>query len=223
MEPALVILVILVIGALIAYGIYAAAQRRKELSAWAQSNGLSFSAAKNYGMDERFGDFKCLHRGRSRRACNVITGQLDGRRITAFDYRYTTGSGKNRQTHSFSAMIVDADMPLKDLHIRREHFFDKITEFFGLDDIDFESAEFSRRFHVKASDKKWAYDVIHQRMMEYLLSAPEFSIQFAGRHIIAWRSSRFSPADFQAGFGLIAGILERLPDYLVRQQTESME
>jgi len=222
MEPAVVILVILVVGALIAWGIYAAAQRRKELSAWAHSNGLSFSPGKDYGMDDRFGDFQCLRRGSSRCAYNVITGQLDGREIVAFDYRYTTGSGKNRQTHSFSAIVVDADMPLKGLHIRREHFFDKVTEFFGLDDIDFESAEFSRRFHVKSPDKKWAYDVIHQRMMEYLMSAPEFSIQFAGRHIIAWRSSRFTPVDFQAGFDLIAGILERLPDYLVRQITDTV-
>ena len=221
MEPAFIFLIVLVMGALIAYGIYAAAQRRKELSAWAHSKGLSFSAAKDYGMDNRFGDFKCLHRGSSRYAYNMITGQLGGRGVTAFDYHYTTGSGKNRQTHNFSAMIVDTEMPLKGLYIRREHFFDKVTEFFGLDDIDFESAEFSRKFYVKASDKKWAYDVIHQRMMEYLLAAPEFAIQFADRHIIAWRSSRFTPAEFQAAFDMIAGILERLPDYLVRQQTEA--
>jgi len=218
MEPLVVILFVLLILAGITYAIYAAAQRRKELAAWAQSKALNFSPSNVYDVDSSFPDFKCLHRGRGRRAFNVITGQLGGREIIAFDYRYTTGSGKNRRTHNFSAMIVNASLPLKPLYIRREGFFDKITEFFGADDIDFESAEFSRKFFVKSPDKKWAYDVIHQRMMEYLLTAPKFSIQFAGDSIIAWSTLRFTPDDFQAAFDLIEGILDRLPEYLVRQQ-----
>ncbi|MDY7011318.1 MAG: hypothetical protein SVV80_11300, partial [Planctomycetota bacterium] len=107
---------------------------------------------------------------------------------------------------------------LKPLYIRREHFFDKLTEFFGFDDIDFESAEFSRKFFVKSPNKRWAYDVIHQRMMEYLLAAPDFGIQFDLMHIIAWRGRKFKPADFQAAAEMICGMLERLPEYVVRQQ-----
>ncbi|MDP6636440.1 MAG: hypothetical protein QGG42_16185 [Phycisphaerae bacterium] len=219
MEPVFVILVVLLIGAGIAYAIYAAAKRRKLLGQWAQRNSLNFSPGKVYEMDSRFPDFKCLHRGRSRHAFNIITGQLNEREIIAFDYRYTTGSGKNRQTHNFSAVIVTAPMPLKPLFIRREGFFDKVTEFFGADDIDFESAEFSRKFFVKSPDKKWAYDVIHQRMMEYLLSAPKFAIQFSANSIIAWRKQTFTPTDFQSAFDLIEGMIDRLPEYLVRQQT----
>jgi len=219
MEPLFVILFITIACAFIAYSVYAAAKRRKELGAWAYRHALHFSPGKAYDMDSRFGDFKCLHRGRNRYAFNIITGQLGEREIIAFDYRYTTGSGKNRQTHNFSAMIVIAPIPLKPLFIRREGFFDKVTEFFGADDIDFESAEFSRRFFVKSPDKKWAYDVIHQRMMEYLLTAPKFSIQFSGNSIIAWSAMRFTPNEFQAAFDMIEGILTRLPEYLVKQQT----
>jgi len=219
MEPLLVILFVLLIGALIAYSFYAAAQRRKLLAQWAHSRLLHFNSGKDYGMDSRFPDFKCLHRGRSRAAFNIVTGRLGEHPVTAFDYRYTTGSGKNRRTHRFSAMIVSAPFPLKPLFIRREGFFDKVTEFFGADDIDFESAEFSRKFFVKSPDKKWAYDVIHQRMMEYLLSGPKFSIQMNGDSIIAWRDNNvLSPDDFESAFGLIEGMLERLPDYLVKQQ-----
>jgi hypothetical protein len=219
MEPIFIILVILLIGGGIAYALYAAAQRRKAMSEWAHRRDLAFNPSKTYDMDSRFPDFKCLHRGRSRHAHNIITGQLGGRGITAFDYRYTTGSGKNRTTHSFSAIIVTAPFPLKPLFIRREGFFDKVTEFFGADDIDFESAEFSRKFFVKSTDKKWAYDVIHQRMMEYLLTAPKFAIQFAGNSIIAWNKSKFTPDDFQSAFDLIEGMIQRLPEYLVKQQT----
>ena len=218
MEPFFVILVIVVIGAILAFSLYAAAKRRKELSQWARQRGLRFTPSGSYDMDSSYSDFKCLHQGNSRHAYNIITGQHNQLELTAFDYKYTTGSGKNKNTHVFSAMIVQAPIPLKPLFIRREGFFDKLTEFFGADDIDFESAEFSRKFFVKASDKKWAYDVIHQRMMEYLLTAPKYSIQFAGDSIIAWSNLTFSPSQFESAFDMIAGMIELLPEYLVKQQ-----
>jgi len=221
MEIVVVGVIILVLG-LIAYNFHTAAKRRKELAAWAHSKGLSFHPSKDRGMDDRFDEFKCLRQGHSRYAYNIISGEWAALPITAFDYHYATGSGKNRSDHHFSAAIITSPIPLKPLYVRREGFFDKVTEFFGLDDIDFESAEFSRQFFVKSPDKRWAYDVIHQRMMEYLMSAPEFSVQFDSGHIIAWRSRRFRAADFHDAAELIRGILERLPEYLVQQQKGRM-
>ncbi len=218
MEPFLIFLIVIAVIGAIAYGLYAAAKRRKVLSAWARSKSLSFDASKNHSMDSRFSGFKCLSQGHSRYARNVMEGDWSGPEITAFDYHYATGSGKNRRDYNFSAVVLAASVPLKPLCIRREHIFDKVTEFFGVDDIDFESAEFSRKFFVKSPDKKWAYDVIHQRMMEYLLAAPEFSVQFDIAHVIAWRSRRFKPAEFGAAAEFIRVILDRLPEYLVKQQ-----
>ena len=219
-ESGFVILVIVLVAVGIACGMYLSARRRKELAAWARSRGLRFDRSKDRGMDDRFDQFKCLRQGHSRYAYNVMEGQWAGKDLAAFDYHYATGSGKNRSDHHFSALILESPIRLKPLFIRREGFFDKVTEFFGLDDIDFESAEFSRKFYVRSPDRRWAYDVIHQRMMEYLMSAPAFAIQFAPGHVIAWRSRRAKPADFEAAAELILGILSRLPDYLVRQQTQ---
>lgn len=219
---AIVVLVILAVIAAVVYGFYAVAQRRKELGAWSRRNGLSFSPSRDRGMDDRFEQFKCLRRGHSRYAYNIMAGALCDLDAIAFDYHYATGSGKNRTDHHFSAVVVESTIPLKGLYIRREGFFDKLTEFFGFDDIDFESSEFSRTFYVKSSDRKWAHAVIHQRMMEYLLSGPEFAVQFDRGHIIAWRSRRFKPADFDAAVRFVRGILDRLPDYLVQQQTHAI-
>jgi hypothetical protein len=107
------------------------------------------------------------------------------------------------------------------LFVRPEGIWDKITEFIGFDDIDFESAEFSRKFYVKAEDKRWAYDVIHPRVMEFLLAAPRFPIQFGPDCVIAYRGSTFSTLDFESAAGVIGGILDRLPEYLVKQQKET--
>ena len=55
-------------------------------------------------------------------------------------------------------------------HPLEEFFGPPFGEFFGHDDIDFESAEFSRNFYVKSSDRKWAFDILHARAMEFLLA-----------------------------------------------------
>ena len=212
------IFVAVIVAAAIVFAYCAAAKRRKALSAWAMSNGLRFDSSKDRYMDDRFAEFKCLRQGSSRHAYNIMEGDWSGLAITAFDYRYETGSGKNRSVHHLSAVILASPIPLKPLYIRREGFFDKLTEFFGFDDIDFESAEFSRRFYVKSADRRWAYDVIHQRMMEYLLSGPDFTLQFDRGHVIAWRSRTFQPADFAAAAEFIRGIYDRLPEYLIRRQ-----
>ncbi len=208
----------LLIAAGIVYGLYAAAKRRKTLQTWASRCGLNFDPAKNTHVDNQYSHFECLQRGRDRHGYNFMSGDWKGRDVLCFDYKYTTGSGKNRTTHHFSAVILENSFPLKQLFIRPEGFFDKVTEFFGYDDIDFESAEFSRKFYVKTKDKKWAYDVIHSRAMEFLLSRPTFSIKFDIRCVIAWRDRTFKPDEFGQAGDVIAGVLDLLPDYVRKQQ-----
>ncbi len=219
MEPVF-FLVFIAVVALIIWAFYAAAQRRKKLAAWAAQHGLSFDESHDSDFEDSFPGFDCLREGDSRYAYNVMRGDWGGLRIVAFDYHYATGSGKDRSDYHFSAAILGSPIPLKPLRIRAEGFLDKIGEFFGFDDIDFESAEFSRRFHVKAPDKRWAYDIIHQRTMAYLMSAPEFSVQFAAYDVIAWQSKTFEPADFEAAARHIRAILDLIPEYVVQQRTD---
>ena len=195
--------------------------RKKELAGWAFSKGLNFSPARDAGINNRY-SFKCLQRGENRYGYNIVEGNIGSRPARAFDYHYEThhtDSKGNRQTqhHYFSAVVVDANLPLKPLFIRNERLFDKLAEFIGFDDIDFESAEFSKRFYVKSPDKKWAYDVLHQATMEFMLSAPRFDIEFGGRQVIAYRNNTFKAVEFEEALNLVNGILDRLPESLIRE------
>jgi hypothetical protein len=212
------ILIVLIVVAFVAVSVYFRAKRKREVADWAAGAGLTFSAGADRAYGSVHPDFECLHRGHSRYAYNMARGTWNGRPLEAFDYRYVTGHGKNRSVHDFSAVILGSRVPLKPLRIRSENAFDKVTEFFGADDIDFESDEFSRRFFVKSPDKKWAYDVLHQRTMEFLLDRPQFSIEFDTRDVICWRNRRFSRETRESAIGVVEGILDRLPEYLVREQ-----
>ena len=222
--PIVIVGFIALVAASMIVGAVQAKKRREALAAWAAAHDLRYAREKDRSFDERFSSFKCLRQGDGRYAFNICSGDWGGRRIVAFDYHYethSTDSKGRRQTHDhyFSAVIVRANLPLKPLLIRAETIFDKIGSVFGFDDIDFESAEFSRRFHVSAADRKWAYDVLHPRAIEFVLGAPRFSVEFDTAHVIAWRGHRRAdPAQHEAAIGLVEGLLDRLPDYLRRQQ-----
>jgi len=211
------VLAIVVIIAVAVYGRHLAAERTKAMAAWARQRGLAFARGPDRDMRHRFLEFQTLSRGRSHLARNIATGEVDGREVTVFDYRYVTGSGKNRRTHRLTCVLVKADLPLIPLRIRREHFFDRLGEAFGFDDIDFESAEFSRRFRVDSTDRKWAFDVIHARTIEYLLREGEWPLELAGWHCLVYRPGRFDPADLDRAIALARGLLDLIPDYVRRE------
>jgi hypothetical protein len=56
--------------------------------------------------------------------------------------------------------------------------------------------------------------------MEFLLQSPRFTIQFDRFRVFAARTSTFKITDFQNALGVIKGILDRFPPYLVKQLKE---
>ena len=94
--------------------------------------------------------------------------------------------------------------------------FDKVKGAFGFDDIDFESEEFSRRFWVQSSDKRFAYDVLHPRMMEFLLRELDSAIDLEGGAIcVADGSSRWEPSSFRSQLDFVVKFCELWPRHLL--------
>ncbi|MEX1229131.1 MAG: hypothetical protein WEB58_02750 [Planctomycetaceae bacterium] len=224
-----IIIIIVVVVLLLVGGIFSHQQAKKrweELSAWAASRGLVFHPDKDRGFDDDFSEFSHLRQGSSRYAYNIIEGRYNNFTFTAFDYHYethSTDSKGRRQTHHhyFTAAIVEAGLPLKPLFIRSEGFFDKVTEFFGFDDIDFELAEFSREFHVKSPDRRWAFDVLHQESMEFLLASPRFTLDMQHGRVMAYRAGTFSIDEYEQALDVVIGLIERLPSSVVRELKET--
>ena len=173
----LVFLAFVAVGITLAVlGWKAAKRRREELQALARELGLRFSPDHDYRHDDRYPQFEAFQRGSSRYAYNTLRAELplfgESCRVVAGDYHYETkdSDDKGTTTHTFSFLIVHPPWPTPRLLVRPEGMLDKLAGLVGFEDIDFESAEFSKRFFVKSSDKRFAYDVLHPRMMEFLLA-----------------------------------------------------
>jgi hypothetical protein len=221
-----VLIVVAAIGAAIGCAIWNSRmkdKRRQEMAGWAQVNGLKFLPEKDHSVWMRYQPFKCLQRGEDRYAYNIMVGTSGTRVMSAFDYHYethSTNSKGQRQTHHhyLSALVVDAGLPLKPLFIRPEGLLDKVTEFVGIEDIDFESAEFSQKFFVKSPDRRWAYDVLHQKTMELMLAYPRFHIDFQGSQVMAYYDNKtFSLGEFGSALKVVTGILDYLPPGVVEE------
>jgi hypothetical protein len=188
----LIIIVVIAAIAAMAYAAHAANARRvNELGALAVRLGWQFDLTKDYEHAARYSYLGVFDQGDDRYAYNTLTGVIDvgGQSwpARAGDYHYETqsGTGKDRQRHSHRLTYLIVETPhfgAGDLFIRREGLFDRFAGFLGFDDIDFESAEFSEKFLVKSSNKRFAYAVIDPRMMEFMLDSPTPTIEFRRGH-----------------------------------------
>lgn len=180
---------------------YLGHKRREAMARLAAELGFRFRPDKDGSLGGH-GRFNVFDRGRSRYAYNTLNGSVEigGRsyEVQMGDYRYTTGSGKNQQTHHLSYLLATVPFPfVPDVDIRREGLFDKIAGAIGFDDIDFESAEFSGKYHVQSPHKRFAYDLVHPRMMEFLLQVEAPAIQIRDRDVLLtdgagrWDAERF--------------------------------
>jgi hypothetical protein len=212
----LVVLVITVIG-----GIYSMKQAHKRLEGLfelAQRLGLNFSAVEDYELAARYNFLKELAQGENRYARNVLSGTYQQNQVLAFDYHYETyteGKG-GRQTHDhwFSFFILTLPAAFPDLTIRRENFLIKVAQAFGYQDIEFESAEFSKAFCVRSPDKKFAYDVCNAKMMEYLLANRDLSVEIGNQVLALAFNACLSVEQVESNLQRLVEIRSRLPEYL---------
>ena len=211
----LVLVSVTVIGVLVYY-LYK--KRQQALAHLAASLGFKFTTDDIFGIPERYDFLGLFQWGHSREARNIIYGSRDGAIVYIFDYYYVTGSGRNRSVHRFNCCIVEVGVNFPRLRIRKERWYDKVAAVIGFDDIDFESAEFSRRFFVKSSDRKFAYEVINQQMMEFLLASPRCPfIELQHDACLFYFKARWKVDIFRHLYEFAFAFLKRVPDWVLQK------
>jgi len=225
MVPLLVIAGIVLVGAVAYFSWLAEKKRREAMARLAAELGWSFDPTRDRSHDEEYAHFEIFRRGHSRAAHNTMWGELElkGRRWPAkmgdFTYKVTTSTGKSTSTQTYRFSYLILHMPwsgVPDLLIRREGMFDKIAGALGFDDIDFESAQFSRRFHVSSPDKRFAYDVIDPRMMEFLMTGDPPTVDIENtRCCISDGRRRWETVEFRQKLAWITEFLDHWPEHVL--------
>ncbi len=224
-----------VVGIAAWIGHQAAKARRDALAALAGRLGLAFRPeARDWGgglfsRRPNLAPFPVFDQGHTRRSINHLEGSLRvwdrdlAVLLADYSYRITSGSGKNQTTHTYHLSFLLLRLPFGDrlpaLRLRREHFGDRLAAAVGFEDIDFESAEFSRRFHVSSSDRRFTYQVIDPRMIEFLLDTEPPRVALAEGWLLVTPPSglgRWEPGQFSEAADWTRDFLARWPEFVVK-------
>ena len=230
MEVILIILVVVAVIAGLVFSHRLARKRREAMQAFAADRGLAFIAGHDSSHDDRFGRFGMFRRGHSRAAFNTMDGTMAmgdrSVRVRAGDFRFREqrGSGKNRRTVTVNLSYLIMWNPFgegPETIVRREGIFDRLKGVLGFDDIDFESVEFSKAYHVSSDDKRFAYDLIDPRMMEFIMSTSPPAFEIDGELIcISDGKRRWDIEGFGRHFDWARDFLNHWPRHLAKSMAE---
>lgn len=194
-------------------------RRREAFRTLAGELGLTYSPDRDRSLAERYSFLNLLDQGENRYAQHIFTGMYDGLHVTAFEYHYETSSrsskgGRTVHHHYLSVFLTAVPGPVPEMTIRPEGIFSKIAQAFGYDDIDFESAEFSREYCVRSRDKRFAYDVCHPAAIEFLLQCPGMDIEIEGYEMALFKEYGLQRLEVAGNLALLTRFRHLWPSHL---------
>lgn len=187
--------------------------------------GFRFWPERDTSHDEEYSHFEIFRQGRRRAAYNRMYGEIKIAGLTYLvkmgDFKYIVPSNDSSSTYRFSYVIFHPPFyGVPDLLIREEGVLDKLASVIGFDDINFESSEFSRKFLVKSPDKRFAFDIVHPRMMEFLLQRPAPMVDIErDRVCIIDGEQVWSAAKFRHTLRWAESFFELWPEHVIADHT----
>ena len=216
MEALWIVLVVLLVIGGIALSFHLKAKRRQELQLFGTSHGLQFSPSDPFHLLSW--PFSLFRKGDGRGVENVLWGQWEGKEpITAFDYWYYTESTDSKGSTSrsykrFSCAIIEVPAAFPHLEIGRENVLTRMADRMGMEDIEFESPEFNRRYNVKARERKFAYEVLDGRMLDWMVRFDQgLGFEVVGNRILAYRG-RTKSSGLIPLIGTLVMFRDRIPN-----------
>ena len=186
-------------------------QRRRELASLARKLQLEFNFKSDFDLPKKFSFLTWLKSGLINYAYNIFHGFYRSEYpVTIFDYTFSDA----KYDYYWSAFVLEMKTHFPDLIISHESRESRLAEALGKSHITFESAEFSRAFRVRCQDKKFAFDICHSQMMEFLLANQDLTIEIRGNVLAVLFEDWLRPEKVEPNLSRLVEIRKLLPHYL---------
>ena len=227
MEAALPILLVVgvVVVALVAYLSWEAEKARTaELQAYAARRGWTYTPRDDSWHETFTGS--PFTSGHGRRSTKVLHGPHDGREAAVFDFVFhTTETSTNAQGHTthrevphrFNVVALSLGAATPGLSVSPEGVFGRLVGRIFNTDIELESDDFNRAFTVNADDRRFAFDVLHPRMMELLLRHRDTAWRIDRGWLLTVEDGTYELPVVEQRLAYADAILDLLPDFLREQ------
>jgi hypothetical protein len=190
----------------------------RAMAKFARVNKWDFSA-ETPAFRRVLGSFP-FDQGENQRDVASISGVFNKKRCWSFTREYEIGTSDNKKhTERWQVALVEIEYPLRTVDILPDDLLAKFSKSLGGQDIDFESADFNRKWRVMAHDLKYAHDIVHPRMMERLLrdDADGLAIRIEGPAVLCWQWNRHGPGDLARRLGVLTSIARLIPEFVLRE------
>lgn len=200
------------LGALVIVGVVLEKKRQERIQKFAAARSLTYAK-----RDDRWVhlDLGYPHgNGRAHKGRHAMTGVHEGRPIAIFEHEWVTGSGKERRTHTVRVTVTELPRSLPRLDVSKEGIFGRAARRMGAKDIELESDDFNREYRVKG-DRRFAYDVLHPRFMQWMLhtDAPGFVIN--GRYIGYTVGGKIDLDQVDRDLAYLDAVIDQLPKFVI--------
>lgn len=196
------ILLVLVIGGLAAAGwVYFGhleKKRRQRVIDLAKELQLEL----NWELPEQdrapFQRFELSKKGRRPHTSLVLVADDEVTRIVLFDYSFTTGSGKNQQTHHWVvALCRDARLRAPAMSLKPETLFAKIGSLIGYQDIEIpDDPVFSKAFTIQGTDEEAIRKYLDAERRNALMVDPKLTYALDQDYCVVIRQRKKLDAPF---------------------------
>ncbi|MBC8351242.1 MAG: hypothetical protein H8E66_04615 [Planctomycetes bacterium] len=212
-----VLAVVVLVITLIRWSIRMAKERTAAMSDFAAGLELEFFESGHEELLSRLATFQLFNSGHSRRMKNVIIGKTELASIAIFDYRYTTGGGKNQSTHNQTVVTMESEsLALPNFTMRPEHLFDRVGSALGFQDIDFDDhPQFSQSFVLKGKDEAAIREFFDPQILDFFADRAGICFEGTAGRFIYFRGGTTQSTDdlrkyLEEGYSVYQAFTERL-------------
>jgi hypothetical protein len=217
-----VFLCALVVGGWWVYQQWDHMRHSERLQRFAATNGWTFQEAGPLSVAQASG-FP-FGMGIQRRVEDYVEGTYAGVPCASYTYLFEHhADGERGVVQTFTVTQTRLPVPLPRLDLLPEDAGTKLLSVFAGGDINFESAEFNRKWRVQSADRKFAIDVVDPRMMELLLRhhLPGLAVRIDGYTVLVWSAGRASVGDLSRRLDIVTGVARRIPQHVIRIREEA--
>jgi hypothetical protein len=209
---------VMLIGVFIFYRWSTARERSNALAQLAAKLGFRFYRTEPCDSMPGYSHFEVFKGAINPRAINVLAGLIEDRVVYLFDYTAYREWGRKGQRHLYQVAILELPISAPRLTLRRENVIDKAAAWVGHDHIGFESAEFSRLTFVKCTEPRFAHDILHARLIDYLLGCGDIPRIEMNGSLMILATDPGGPEAVERLLAIGQEIIRSIPDYVLHER-----
>ena len=175
-------------------------RRRKAYETFCLERGYKFEPERPGEEARHIATCRVFSEGHGRKWGFTIAGTSGGTPFTGFEYKWTTGSGKNSQAHCIGGLLWTTERALPQFLLTPEGVWARIVAYFGGQDIDFaDSPDFSKAYRLQGSDEAAVRALFTPARRQVFELFKGQHVAGAGQELMWWRDGRLpSPDQFDA-------------------------